>query len=167
MPVKRRLLRGETTYSAAIQSESNILLKLSYVEERNKFFSLISQHRQDVAALVAYHLSLSPQNCCVAPPEHWIHGSFNVCVPVKIEESSRLRQVMARFPLPYRVGENAKPGNADEKVLCEAGAYAWLQDNCPSVPIPYLHGFGLSSGLHVCDPVSLFYFHSIMVSNRY
>ena len=29
--------------------------------------------------------------------------------------------------------------------------YAWLQENCPSVPIPQLHGFALSTGQTVCS----------------
>ncbi|KAJ5545186.1 hypothetical protein N7535_006432 [Penicillium sp. DV-2018c] len=53
---------------------------------------------------------------------------------------------MIQFPLPYRIGEDHRPGNADEKVRCEVATYAWLQDNCPSVPIPRLYGFGLSTG---------------------
>lgn len=133
-----------------------MLLKLTYVGERNKFFSLIDQHRQDVEKIVAYHLSLgSPKRCHVAGAEHWIHGSFNVCIPVRVD--GQQRRVMVRLPLPYRVGERVCPGNADEKVRCEAGAYAWLQQNCPSVPIPFLHGFGLSNTLHVRGTASQIY----------
>lgn len=51
-----------------------------------------------------------------------------------------------RFPLPYRVGESFRTGNCDEKIRCEAGSYAWLQKNCPNVPIPKLYGFALSTG---------------------
>ncbi|KAI9721625.1 MAG: hypothetical protein M1828_005116 [Chrysothrix sp. TS-e1954] len=51
-----------------------------------------------------------------------------------------------RFPLPYKVGEAFRPGNADEKIRCEAGAYAWLRENCADVPIPHLYGFAVSSG---------------------
>ncbi|KAF7158008.1 hypothetical protein CNMCM6106_004297 [Aspergillus hiratsukae] len=53
-----------------------------------------------------------------------MHGSFNLCVPVTVEEFGR---VIIRFPLPYRVGDSFHPGNSDEKVKCEAGTYAWLQ----------------------------------------
>jgi hypothetical protein len=48
--------------------------------------------------------------------------------------------------LPYRVGEAFRPGNGDKKVRCEAGTYAWLQENCADVPIPRLYGFALSTG---------------------
>lgn len=52
---------------------------------------------------------------------------------------------MIRFPLPYRIGENCSLGNADETIRHEVGTYAWLQENCPIVPIPRLYGFGLST----------------------
>ncbi|UPL02692.1 hypothetical protein LCI18_013626 [Fusarium solani-melongenae] len=53
---------------------------------------------------------------------------------------------MIRFPLPYKIGESTHPGNADEKLRCEAATYAWLQSHCPSIPIPHLWGFGFPSG---------------------
>lgn len=70
------------------------------------------------------------------------------CIRVDIDGQGRDsgKQLMIRFPLPYRIGEYPCPGNADEKVRCEAGTYAWLQENCPIVPIPHLYGFGLSTG---------------------
>lgn len=49
-----------------------------------------------------------------------------------------------------RVGDAVNPGNADEKILCEAGMYARLQANCPDIAIPKLYGFGLASGKAVC-----------------
>ncbi|RLL93487.1 hypothetical protein CFD26_100822 [Aspergillus turcosus] len=72
-----------------------------------------------------------------------MHGSFNLIVPVTVEEFGR---VIIRFPLPYRVGDSFHPGNSDEKVKCEAGTYAWLQQECPTIPIPRLYGFGLTTG---------------------
>ncbi|KAE8351727.1 hypothetical protein BDV28DRAFT_136480 [Aspergillus coremiiformis] len=92
------------------------------------------------------HLGLnSPTACHVAPENNWLYGSFNVCVPVAIDDWDEER-VLIRFPLPYRVGEAARPGNGDEKIRSEAGTYTWLQENCPDVPIPHLYGFGLSTG---------------------
>ncbi|EER45667.1 conserved hypothetical protein [Histoplasma capsulatum H143] len=147
MFIERRLLRGVTTYSAVVESETNYLLKLTYFDERTKFFALIHESRAEIETTVAYHLGLeSSKQCHVEEMAQWIHGTFNVCVPVRIEPSQD--RVIIRFTLPYRNGEKVFPGNADEKVRCEAGAYAWLQQECPSIPIPYLHGFGLSNGLH-------------------
>lgn len=82
--------------------------------------------------------------------ENWHHGSFNLCVPVVVGGWKRRQQpgerVLLRFPLPCRVGDAFRPGNGDEKVRCEAGAYAWLEENCPDVPIPKLYGFSTSTG---------------------
>lgn len=77
-----------------------------------------------------------------------MHGSFNICIRVDIdgEESKPGKQIIMRFPLPYKVGEAPCPGNSDEKILCEAGTYAWLQENCPDVAIPHMYGFGLATG---------------------
>ncbi|KAI2785775.1 hypothetical protein POX_h09534 [Penicillium oxalicum] len=36
--------------------------------------------------------------------------------------------------------------NADEKVRCEAGTYAWIEENCADITIPKLYGLRLSTG---------------------
>ncbi|EDP53262.1 hypothetical protein AFUB_044340 [Aspergillus fumigatus A1163] len=90
--------------------------------------------------------------------ENWHHGSFNLCVPVVVGGWKRRQQpgerVLLRFPLPCRVGDAFRPGNGDEKVRCEAGAYAWLEENCPDVPIPKLYGFSTSTGETVRFPTA-------------
>jgi hypothetical protein len=48
---------------------------------------------------------------------------------------------MIRFPLQYKVGEENFPGNADEKLQCEAATYIWIQENYSDVPISQLLGF--------------------------
>jgi hypothetical protein len=134
----RRLLRREITYSAAEEEEVNILHQLGYYDQRAQFFDNLDAKRNWIKAAVAHHLSLtSPAACHVAETEDWLHGSFNVCVPVTVDNGKR---VLVRFPPPYRVGEAFRPGNGDEKIRCEAGTYAWLQENCPMVPIPRLYG---------------------------
>jgi len=147
----RPLLRGEITYSTAKREEVNILHRLGYPDQRTKFFTHIASKRNWIEAIVAHHLNLaSSDSCHVADIEDWHHGSFNVCVPVTIDiwkgKQQPGRRVLLRFPLPYRVGEAFRPGNGDEKVRCEAGTYAWLQENCPDVPIPRLYGFATSDG---------------------
>ncbi|KLJ05504.1 hypothetical protein EMPG_11019 [Blastomyces silverae] len=61
----------------------------------------------------------------------WPYGSFNVCIPI---------------------GEEAFPGNAEEKVRSEAATYIWIHENCPDVPIPNLRGFGVPDGLSFFQP---------------
>ncbi|EAS36823.3 uncharacterized protein CIMG_02177 [Coccidioides immitis RS] len=143
MLVKRRLLREEITYSVAKDKDVNILHQLDYWPQRNRFFRYINAHRDLVEELVSHHLGIPSSKCRAADMVDWMNGSFNLCVPVSVEGFNR---VIIRFPLPYRVGERPCPGNGDEKVRCEAGAYAWLRQECSEVPIPDLYGFGLSTG---------------------
>ncbi|KFY67716.1 hypothetical protein V496_01452 [Pseudogymnoascus sp. VKM F-4515 (FW-2607)] len=145
------LLRGEITYSTAEAEEVNILHRLRYPAEKVKFFNHIDNKRNWIKTVVTHHLKLkSPALCQVADVENWYHGSFNVCIPVTISPWEGKEQpgqrVLIRFPLPYRVGEVFRPGNGDEKIRCEAGTYAYLQENCPEIPIPRLYGFATSDG---------------------
>ncbi|KAK2811582.1 hypothetical protein FQN50_001924 [Emmonsiellopsis sp. PD_5] len=141
---KRRLLREDITYSVAKEKEVNILHQLGYHEKQNQFFAHLRSRQEWMVAVVAHHLGLKSSRCHVEDEEHWLHGSFNVCVPIAVDDWD-VKRVLIRFPLPYRVGEAAMPGNGDEKIRCEAGTYAWLQENCPDVPIPRLYGFALST----------------------
>ncbi|KAG2414306.1 hypothetical protein HFD88_003497 [Aspergillus terreus] len=143
----RRLLRNkEITYSAAKEDESNILHRLGYHDKQTQFFAHLRERRDRMKVIAAHHLGLRSSNGCrVADQEDWMHGSFNVCIPITVGDWDGKR-VLIRFPLPYRIGEETNPGNGDEKIRCEAGTYAWLQRNCPDVPIPHLYGFGLSTG---------------------
>ena len=153
MPVSRRLLRGNINYSSAKDDETNILHKLTFWDQKVKFFAHLYKNRALIQAAVVHHLGLSSKETCrIAEPDNWLHGSFNLCIPISIDKwrGNPGKRVIARFPLPYRVGEDFRPGNADEKLRCEAGSYAWLQENCPTLPIPYLYGFGLSTGQTVC-----------------
>lgn len=80
----------------------------------------------------------------------WLHSSFNIYIPVTINnwkyKQQRGQRVILQLPLPYHIGESFYPGNGDEKIYYKAGTYAWLQDNCPNIPILRLYGFALSTG---------------------
>lgn len=155
MPTKRLLLQEAITYSEAKASYDNVVHELSYEDEQAKFYNRIYRHRAVIAALVAHHLGLSPSACQVEEPKEWMGGSFNLCVPVRV---NALQRVVIRFPLPYRIGDKFRPGNADEKVRCEAATYAWLRQECPSIPIPHLYGFALSTGQLVSAFLLYFFF---------
>ncbi|KZF22295.1 hypothetical protein L228DRAFT_211288 [Xylona heveae TC161] len=145
MPKTRRLLNKEITLSAALNDESNILQKLTYWEKRDRLYDHVLRHSESIQAITAHHLGLGNSSACIiSRPQEWLHGSFNLCVPMTIEDWKK--RIMIRFPLSYRVGEEVCPGNGDEKIRCEAATYAWLEENCPTVPIPQLYGFGLSTG---------------------
>lgn len=151
MPKTRRLLREEITYSVAKEKEVNILHQLSYPSQEAQFFALLKSKQSCIRAIVSHHLNLrSTSTCQVADVEEWLRGSYNVYIPVTIVEWNQKQpagnRVLVRIPLPYRVGEDYRPGNGDEKVRCEAGTYAWLEENCPEIPIPRLYGFAMSTG---------------------
>ncbi|KAI9730802.1 MAG: hypothetical protein M1818_008082 [Claussenomyces sp. TS43310] len=151
MPYRvRRLLHGDITYSAATEDETNILQKLTYVHLAAQFRSHLDGRRDQIATLVADHLGLSSSSFCqVAAINEWINGSFNLCIPVRLESSTSVvqsKRVLIRFPLPYKLGESKCPGNADEKLRCEAATYVWMMENCPDVPTPRLWSFGYYNG---------------------
>ncbi|PWY88822.1 hypothetical protein BO94DRAFT_623886 [Aspergillus sclerotioniger CBS 115572] len=143
----RRLLREEITYSVAKEKEVNILHRLQYPDQQSQFFALLDDRRDWIQTVVAHHLSLkSPNNCHVANKDDWLHGSFNVCIPVTVGHPQCNKRVLLRVPLPYRIGEAFRPGNGDEKIRYEAATYAWIGGNCPDVSIPRLYGFAASTG---------------------
>lgn len=147
----RALLHGSITLTEAKDNEKNILHMLEYPKLKDEFYNELSKSRYVIEGLVAHHLGLGQNACHVSEQQEWLHGSFNLCVPILVNKGFKQNRVMIRFPLPYRVGEEFRPGNIDEKLRTEAGAYAWVQENCPSIPIPQLYGFGLSTGRKVCE----------------
>ncbi|KJK87005.1 hypothetical protein H633G_09131 [Metarhizium anisopliae BRIP 53284] len=144
----RNLLSGPVTLSAATAKSRNVLHALEYPQQKENFYKRMETYRPLLADLVAHHLGTKPTDVTISSQDYWRHGSFNLCIPVHVNPSAKSAPpqfVLLRFPLPYRVGEVVRPGNSDEKVNCEAATYAWLQENCPAVPIPQLYGFGLST----------------------
>ncbi|RAH80324.1 hypothetical protein BO86DRAFT_410877 [Aspergillus japonicus CBS 114.51] len=121
-PAVLPLLRGSITLDEALDQEEDMLLELSFPTSRVKFFVSLYSRRHDTATLVAEHSLLSRcDQCFVGEVKEWIHGSFNVCIPVRVEGRAKglPRRVMIRFPLPYKVGEALNPDNVDEKLRCE------------------------------------------------
>lgn len=140
----RKLRRGqEVTYSWAKTREQNLLIALQNHEQTVNQFNGFLDHAALIQQTVAHHMGISPNECKLDIAKNWMFGSYNVCIPVII---NGCKQVLIRFPISHRVGESFRPGNADEKIRCEAGTYAWLNENCPSVPVPRLYGFALSTG---------------------
>jgi hypothetical protein len=142
-------LHGDITYSAAVDEERNMLNQLSYWEKREEFVGYLLKHTAEIEAIVSYYLRLKgSETCRLSSYDQWMHGSFNICLPVYVDNWKRRpgRRVIIRFPLPFKIGESNFPGNADEKIRCEAATYAWIQENCPDVHIPYLWGFSLCDG---------------------
>lgn len=146
------LLKRTITLDEALSEDNNILQELSYPEKRLDFFYYLFQHRPEIEAIVSFHLGVTKDACTTGEVNEWVHGSFNACIPVYINDSTKcLKKVYIRFPLPYKVGELQYPGNGEEKLRCEVATYIWMQSNCPDIPIPYLRGFGFPGGQTVRD----------------
>ena len=139
-----RTLNDEITLNAALEDEHDMLRQLTYCEKRVDFLLYLLDRSTEIEAIVLYHLGLGGTGSChLAPLDDWIHGSFNICLPVYVKNGKKHseKRVVIRFPLPYKVGEETFSGNAEEKLRCEAATYIWIQENCPEVPIPKLLGF--------------------------
>lgn len=135
------LLKGRITLEDALNADEDVVQALSYPEKRAVFWLYLDRRRSHISQVVSRHLNIPQGDFQLGDLREWIHGSFNVCVPIHITRSSRPdlpRRVLIRFPLPYKTGEEHFPGNVDEKLRCEAATYVWLQSNCPTVPIPRL-----------------------------
>lgn len=149
-----RTLDGEITLDAALEEEQDMSRRLTYWDKRVNFLVYLLDHSAEIEAIVSYHLDLSEKGSChLAPLDDWIHGSFNICLPVQVKDWKKRpeKRVMIRFPLPYKVGEEDFSGNAEEKLRCEAATYIWIQGNCPDVPIPQLLGFAFCDNQCVSD----------------
>ncbi|KAI9736677.1 MAG: hypothetical protein M1834_000881 [Cirrosporium novae-zelandiae] len=151
------LLRGTITLKSALEDDDDILQRIAYPEQRLDFFTYLYSYCSEIEAIVSSHLGFEREMYKVGEVKEWIAGSFNVCIPIYINKRAHhpRKRVLIRFPLPYKVGEMKFPGNADEKIRCEAAAFIWLQENCAAaVPIPYLWGFGFPNGQSFTTPES-------------
>lgn len=149
---KLPLLHGKTTLADALEEEENMLIRLSYPSLRFDFYAWVYKRRDDFKVIISHHLSLDDgETCRLAEPKEWRHGSFNLCIPVYTDNWRKHpgKRVLLRIPLPYKVGESMYPGNADEKLRTEAATFIWMQENRPSIPIPFLWGFGFPGGQSV------------------
>ena len=150
--IKLPTLHGEVTFEEAVDEEDDMLHRLAYWHHRNDFFSHLKAQRSQIEAIISYHLGLDTRDqCTLSEYEEWLHGSFNVAIPVRVHSRCKPtpQNVIIRFPLPYNIGESEFPGNADEELRSEAATYIWIEDNCPDVPIPCLYGFAFSNGCTV------------------
>ncbi|PGH32008.1 hypothetical protein GX50_05202 [[Emmonsia] crescens] len=157
---RKLLLNRLITLSSAEDEEEDMRAELQYATKRANLYTEFQSQEEEIRKLIAFH-------CGLANPAHiqvpemfendklvWKHGSFNMCIPIYINssEQSLPAKMGFRVPLPYKTGEEAFPGNAEEKVRSEAATYIWINGNCPDIPIPKLRGFGVPGGLSFFDP---------------
>ncbi|KAL2023763.1 hypothetical protein VTK56DRAFT_1477 [Thermocarpiscus australiensis] len=141
------------TLKSAAREETDFLLAVQQQRDADDFRQRIARESESIAAVVRHHLHLrNDDSCVVLPPESWIQGGFNLCVLIDVQSRSSSRSssrcFVFRCPLPHKLAENQYPGTIDEKVACEAAAYAWMQEHCVNIRIPHLYAFGFTGGTH-------------------
>ncbi|KND92342.1 hypothetical protein TOPH_02948 [Tolypocladium ophioglossoides CBS 100239] len=146
-PPVLKTLRGQVDVDKALADDDNVLAQLRYPEQKKQFWGSLAARKAEIEAIVRAQLGIDWCHLCVM--EIWKSGSFNVVMPLLVRGQ---KTAYFRLPLPYKAGEAEAPGNLDEKLRAEIATYIWLQEHCPDVPIPTLHGFGLSDGSSYTHP---------------
>jgi len=144
----------EVTEEQALDDDWDMIPTLTAFAKTRDFCQKLERYRSQLEALISRHLGIPSTSFVLLGQEHWVWGSFNICLPIDIKRSyqtSRLpRQAILRFPLPFRCGEDYSPGNVEEKLRCEAATYIWLQHHRPSIPTPRLLAMGFPDAESVC-----------------
>lgn len=145
----------KVSLSGAQKNERNILARLQRSQATNQLYQDLWHDRKSIEAIAAHHLGLADLSACIVQPmDTWMKGQFNMCILIHVQSGDgRTCRKIFRCPMPHKIGEQYFPGSAQEKVRAEIAAYAWIENNCPEIPTPVLHAFGLSDGLQVLCPV--------------
>ena len=144
--------RPPITYQSALDTDSNIIHEAAYVPAAEAQYQQLWREKCTIQALIKHHLGLDERDVCiVARPREWLRGNFNICIPIEVKSQSpgSCRKVILRCPMPYKLADGRNPGSVDEKMSCEVGTYAWMQERCPDIRIPHLYGFGFPDHRHV------------------
>ncbi|CZT13271.1 hypothetical protein WAI453_005405 [Rhynchosporium graminicola] len=139
------------TCSQALNTDFNFILEAGYVPETEAFYNKLWAERDVMRVVVKHHLGLSDKSICTIADQHdWMRGFFNVCIPVEVQspDSFHKQKLILRCAMPHKLAEAYNPGSVDEKMGCEVGAYAWIQERCPEIRIPHLYGFAFSNQRH-------------------
>lgn len=145
--------------STAQRHERNLLAKFHQSQATKQLYQDLWHDRKAIEAIAAHHLGLSGSSaiCTVQPMESWLKGQFNICVLINMQDGDgEMRRKIFRCPMPHKVGEQNFSGAVEEKIRAEVAAYVWIEKNCPEIPIPQLHAFGLCADLQVLLVRALF-----------
>ncbi|EPE05303.1 phosphotransferase enzyme family protein [Ophiostoma piceae UAMH 11346] len=157
MPDVIHLANGTTiNHEDALDSESNVVASHAQFQSLLQLYMRLWEHKPAVSTLVAAHMGVSLEHIEMAHPSAWKRGSFNLVVPMLVNQSLQKdpgqnsdqnsqnpEQVLLRVPVPAKVGEEHHPGSVADKLRCEAASYIWMQQHCPEVRIPHLYGFSI------------------------
>jgi hypothetical protein len=137
--------RGPFTLEAALDDQTDIVPTLTALQDTASFRGHLEARRSDIQDIICRHLNIPLTSFVLGQPSQWIHGGFNMCLPIDIHDtfSTRLpRKALIRIAMPHAGGQSYVRDAVDEKVRCEAATYVWLEGECPTIPIPRLLGIG-------------------------
>ncbi|KXS94707.1 hypothetical protein AC578_3850 [Pseudocercospora eumusae] len=127
--------------NSALRSDRNFLHRLKTSDVVRELQESLWSSRATLESICAYHLGLDPSRCAVGDRSTWMRGQFNICVPITATRlDGTCSRVVFRCPIPHKVGSQQNGG--EEKVRAEAANYAYVQEECPEIPIAALIGFG-------------------------
>ncbi|KJZ74822.1 hypothetical protein HIM_05731 [Hirsutella minnesotensis 3608] len=139
--LKLQLEGGEAmALSSAQACPDNVLHELEYPRRKREFRQELEAITDDIEALVCRLLGI--RGVYIWGEPQWDSGSFNLVIPMETGPHVDT-MVYLRLPFPHRTPTTA---SLDEKLRTEIATYLWMQENCPDVPIPTLHAFGLPDG---------------------
>lgn len=141
---RKDLLDGDpVSYTEAFVRSDDILHKIRLPEKHENFRNALADREGDIKHLVRWYHDRG--TVTMSEKRGWTYGRHNVFIPIDTYPRT-MTAIFFRVSLPYRVGEERRPGNADEKVRCDVATYIWICENCPGIPIPKLRGFGFEHG---------------------
>lgn len=111
-----KLIGKKIKLSEALADEDNILQKLQYPKRRIDLIVLLLENENEILHIAAQHLNVKTNACELSQVSEWIHGSFNLCIPIHVNWNGHKR-VLFRVPLPYKIGEDLFPGTVMKKLI--------------------------------------------------
>ncbi|KAG6007740.1 hypothetical protein E4U21_005579 [Claviceps maximensis] len=135
------------TYEKAMLIDSNVIHMKQYEAATNKQLRQLVDDKETIIALARHHIGVDSDSLITVNWKGCKIGSFNICFPLVVERPDAPPiNLFFRCAMPHKLGELRSAGAIDEKMRCEVATYAWMQEKCPDIRIPYLYGFGLYDG---------------------
>lgn len=114
---------GYVSYDDAITGLHDVVKDHEDVQALQDQYNSIQASCRDLMKATRNHLSLARETkLSWSSKEKWIRGGFNICVPLRIQSTTRDFKVIIRCPSPFALLETQYPDIIDEKIRSEVGA---------------------------------------------
>jgi hypothetical protein len=119
----------EVTLEEALDDDWDMIPTITAFSKTQEYCRYLERNHNQLERIISRHLGIPSTDFVLLSQDHWVWGSFNICLPLDIKRTNRAsrlpRQAILRLPLPFRCGEDYSPGNVEEKLRCE-GRYIHL-----------------------------------------